>query len=454
MTPKILIVDDDNEIIEIILKLLGTENYMCDTSNNIAKAKELMKNTTYDVIISDLIFPNGSGLELLKFKNEISSDSMFILLTGYKSATSSLKALQMGAFDYISKPFRNVELLMVVKKAIQTKNLIAEEEALKKAVAVQDKFGLIYKSKKMDEIVELARKVAESQVNTILIEGETGVGKEVLARTIHRFSDRQEKPFIEINCAALPENLLESELFGHEKGSFTGASEMKRGLLEVSMGGTVLLDEIGEISPLLQAKLLRFVETKTFFRVGGTRKVNTDVRIIAATNKNLDKEVQNNKFRSDLYYRLKVISFNIPPLRERRDDIMPLIEYYINFYNKMFHKNVTSISPEAQSVFEEYNWPGNIRELRNVVERIVLLEEDNKIALRHIPLEMLTIPDIAPGNTTKKTTERPESLITIERRHIENVLQFTQGNKTETAKLLGISRKTLWEKLKRYKITQ
>ncbi len=453
MIPKILVVDDEEEICDIISKVLSIENYICDATTSIEKAKELITTNSYDAIIADLVFPNGSGIDLLKYKNEVSPETMFILLTGYGTVKIAMEALQRGAFDYISKPFKNTELLMVVKKAIQTKNLMAEEEALRKAIASQDKFGLIYKSKKMEEIVQLAQKVAESEVNTILIEGETGVGKEILAKAIHKFSNRAHKPFIEINCAALPETLLESELFGHEKGAFTGASEMKRGLLEVAMGGTVLLDEIGEISPLIQAKLLRFVEDKSFFRVGGTKKITTDVRIIASTNKNLDEEVEKGTFRSDLYYRLKVISFYVPPLRERKEDILALIEYYLQYYNKLFHKKVTKITPEAKEVLLTYHWPGNVRELKNVIERIVLLEEEDSIALRHIPLEMLTFPDVSKDHIDEKELKIVEPLEVIEQKYIKKVLKLTGGNKSKAANLLGISRKTLWEKIKRYKIS-
>ncbi len=453
MIPKILIVDDEQEICDIITKVLSAENYICDSTTSIDEAKKLIETNSYDAIISDLVFPEGSGIDLLKYKNDVSPETMFILLTGYGTVKTALEALEMGAFDYISKPFKNTELLMVTQKAIQTKNLMVEEEALKKAIASQDQFGLIYKSKKMEEIVQLAQKVAESEVDTILIEGETGVGKEVLAKAIHKFSNKANKPFIEINCAALPETLLESELFGHEKGAFTGANEMKRGLLEIAMGGTVLLDEIGEIPHTIQVKLLRFVEDKTFFRVGGTKKITADVRIIASTNRNLDEEVKKGNFRTDLYYRLKVISFYIPPLRERKEDILALIEYYLQYYNKLFHKNVTKITPEAREVFREYYWTGNVRELKNVIERIVLLEDDDTIALRHLPLEMLTFPNIKKDYINERELQKIEPLQVVEQKYIEKVLKLTGGNKSKTANLLGISRKTLWEKIKRYKIT-
>lgn len=453
MIPKILIVDDEEEICKIIIKILSASNYICDSVTSIAEAKKLIATNSYDVIIADLNFPEGSGIELLEYKNEVSQETMFIFLTGYGTVKTALETLKMGAFDYISKPFRNIELLMVVNKAIQTKNLLAEEEALRKAIESQDKVGLIYKSKKMEKIVQLAQKVAESEINTILIEGETGVGKELLAKAIHKFSSRKDGPFIEINCATLPESLLESELFGHERGAFTGATDLKRGLLEVAMGGTVLLDEIGEISPAIQAKLLRFVEDKSFFRVGGTKKIIADVRVVASTNKNLDEEVKKENFRSDLYYRLKVISFYIPPLRERKEDILALIEYYLQYYNKLFRKNITNITLEAKDVLLAYHWPGNVRELKNVLERIVLLEEEDTVALRHIPLEMLTFPEIGKITTAENEFQSIEPLEKIEEKYIKKVLKITGGNKTRTANILGISRKTLWEKIKRYNIS-
>jgi len=452
MIPKILIVDNEIEICEIVEKILRSKNYICSKATTINEAKELLKKEFYDVIISDLIFPEGSGFDILKFKNEYSPESMFIFLSGYGTAEDALKSLQMGAFDYISKPFRNVELLMVVEKALQTKNLLAEEEALRKIINSQDSVGLIYKSKKMAEIVNLAKKVAKSSIDTILIEGETGVGKEVLAKFIHKMSNRANKPFIDINCAALPESLLESELFGYEKGAFTGATEPKKGLFEVANSGIIFLDEIGEISPKIQAKLLRFIEDKSFFRIGGVKKVYTDVVIIASTNRNLEKEINTGNFRADLYYRLKVISFYIPPLRERKEDIMALIEYYIDYYNNKFHKNINHITNEAKEVLLNYHWPGNVRELKNVIERIVLIENDNTIGLRHIPLEMLTVPQIDDLTVKEKDIlTKFETLEKMEEKYIRKVLNIVK-NKSKAAEILGINRKTLWEKIKKYKI--
>ncbi|MBN1898118.1 MAG: sigma-54-dependent Fis family transcriptional regulator [Spirochaetes bacterium] len=453
MIPKILIVDDEKDICDILVKILSTANYICDATTSLKEAKKLIKVNSYDVIISDLVFSEGSGMDLLTLKNDICQETMFVLITAYGSLKVALDSLTKGAFDYIPKPFKNTEVLMVVDKAIQTRNLIIEKKALRKAIAAQDQFGLIYKSHQMREIMGLARKVATSEVRTLLIEGETGVGKEVLAKAIHKFSSRADKPFVEINCATLPDTLLESELFGYEKGAFTGAVEMKQGLLEIAMGGTVLMDEIGEISPLLQAKLLRFVEDRTFFRVGGTKKITADVRLIASTNKNLDDEVKNQSFRSDLFYRLKVISFRIPPLRDRKDDILAISQYYLDYYNHLFHKKITKIKKEVKDIFTGYHWPGNVRELKNLVERIALLTDDDTITVKNIPLEMLSFFGINGPTGIETISKKIDTLESMEKKYIEKILKATDGNRSKTALLLGINRKTLWEKIKRYKIT-
>ena len=459
MSPKILIVDDDADVAKVTEKVLeSNSNYLIEVTDNIEDAKKKIKEENYDVILCDYRFPIGTGFDLLLYKNEVSPDSMFILLTAYGTGRMAVQALQMGAFDYISKPFKNVELLMTVEKAIQNKLAKKDKEVLKKIIDKTGKEGFIYKDEKMQHLLELAKKVAMSEVGIILINGETGVGKEVLAKYIHKNSRRRDGPFIEVNCAALPETLLESELFGHEKGAFTSANELKRGLFEISENGTIFLDEIGEVSPLIQSKLLRVIETKSFLRVGGTKKITTDVRIIAATNKNLEEEVKEGRFRSDLYYRLKVISFELPPLRERKEDIKALLEYYLDYYNKLFHKNIMGISEEAMNVFLEYSWPGNVRELRNVMERMVLLTDEDVIAIRHIPLEMLTLPDIISKSEIFKSN--PEliksndlkSLEEVEIEHIKKILKLVDGNKSKAAKILKISRKTLWDKINRYKL--
>ncbi len=456
---RILIVDDDKDVCQLIVKILKEKRDDLDieVAFTLTEAEKRMDDIFFDVIICDLVFPSGTGIDLLKYKNRVSLDSFFILLTGYGSGKVAIEALQLGAFDYITKPFKNIELSMCVDKALESKKSIIEQEALKKVVNVQKNEGFIFKSQKIEEMVTLAEKVAKSEVDMILIEGPTGSGKEVLAKYIHNNSKRKEQPFIEINCGALPKDLLESELFGHEKGAFTDAQDLKRGLFEIAAGGTVFLDEICELDISLQVKLLRVVENRSFMRVGGVKKIKADVRIITATNKDMEEEVKNKNFRSDLYYRLKVITFNIPSLSERKEDIGALIEYYLGYYNKLFHKNIKKISKEAMQVFMEYNWPGNVRELKNVFERIVLLEEEDSIALRHIPLEMLTLPDIIEKTSIysgkKKTDNRlVKTLEEIEKMHIMNVLASFQNNKTKTAEALGISRKTLWDKLKKYKI--
>ncbi len=457
MRASVLIVDDDADVANVTSKVLQLNNYIIDIALSLNEAKNKLQENNYDVVISDYKFPSGTGLDLLLFKNQISPEAMFILLTAYGSGKLAMEALQLGAFDYISKPFNNVELLLLVDKAIEHKKAKKEREILKKIIDKSSKEGFIYNDPKMGELLELSKKVAISEVGIILIWGETGVGKEVLAKYIHNNSRRSANPFIEINCAALPENLLESELFGHEKGAFTGADSLKSGLFEIAESGTIFLDEIGELTPLIQTKLLRAIETKSFLRVGGTKKITTDVRIIAATNKNLEEEVKKGTFRSDLYYRLKVISFFIPPLRERKGDIKTLIEYYLDYFNNIFHKKIKYISNEAWEVFLSYKWPGNVRELRNVMERVVLLTDDNNIAIRHIPLEMLTIPDIM--NKTKIFNEHPNinlkdlrSLEEVEIEHIKRVLQAVNNNKSKASKILKISRKTLWEKINKHNI--
>ncbi len=448
---NILIVENNAEIKRWLKKILSEYNTV--TTDSIEEAIKKIGREYQDVIIAGYEDGDESVDYLIKIKNQNSPETEIIFIGPQPEKSKLAKLLSLGIFDYITEPFTSVEVKMSVEKALENKKLKIDEEILKR---FENKIwinGLVYCSRRMHEIVNLAEKVAKTDVDTILIEGETGVGKEVLARLIHKLSNKAKSPFIEINCAAIQETLLENELFGHEKGAFTDARETKYGLFEIAGNGTILLDEIGEMPLPLQAKLLRVIEDRSFIRVGGVKKIKTDARIIAVTNKNLKDEVKAGRFRSDLYYRLGVISFYIPPLRERKEDIPVLIEYFVNFYNKQFRKNIKRITKGAMEIFLDYSWPGNVRELRNVIERIVLLEESETISIKHIPLEMLLLEDNkSEGKISKNEPDLIESLEEVERKHIIKALKYTGGNKSKAAKILGIHRKTLLDKIKKYKI--
>ncbi|OOP57099.1 MAG: hypothetical protein AYP45_05250 [Candidatus Brocadia carolinensis] len=455
----ILIVDDEETIrlsIKEFLSRLGYDVIAAETSEH---ALEKINEFLPDLVLLDLRLPNMCGIELLEKVKKRDPNALIIVMTGYGSIDSAVEAMKMGAHDYLEKPFKTEHLKLVVEKALGTQALrreVLELRAQQCSFADEPGAVIIGNSYQMKEIYNLIKQVAKSPSTTVLIQGESGTGKELVARAIHHLSSRKNGRFVDINCAALTESLLEAELFGYEKGSFTGAiTTGKPGLFEVADKGTIFLDEIGEMGITLQAKLLRILQERQFKRVGGINDIKIDVRVIASTNRNLEEEVESDNFRKDLYYRLKVLPIYIPPLRERKDDIMLLVKHFVHKYNNEFNKNIHQIPLETEKMLLEYKWPGNIRELKNVIERAVLITGNG---ILHPELGV-TI-DLRKGcaentngmNTNVENNEaiNIRSLANIERQHIQKVLNETSWRRTEAAKILGINRTTLYNKIKEY----
>ncbi len=453
---KILVIDDENLICWSFKKKLGNKNYEVVTADSGEKGLELAETMTPDVVFIDNKLPGISGLEVLKRIRGFNETAILIFMTAYGTIETAVQAMKLGAFEYINKPFTFDEIEIIlenIKKKIQLEN---ELQVLRRQQKEKVTFKhIIGKSPAIRQTINLARKIASSEASTILLLGESGTGKDLFARVIHNESSRGNMPFVTINCASLPENLLESELFGHEKGAFTDAKKQKKGLFEVADGGTVYLDEIGEMNPALQAKLLGIIENKSTRRLGGTKDFDIDVRIIAATNKNLEQALKDKTFREDLYYRLKVFQLTLPPLRERKEDIPILIQNFIDFFNVKFKKNIKGISPEAEELMKNYDWPGNVREMRNVIERAVILETSDTIQIDTIPVE------ITGGRSSQYSEvgefqfvipEKGISLFELEKDIIKQALERTKYNQTQAARLLGISRDVLRYKKKKYKL--
>nr|HID58752.1 sigma-54-dependent Fis family transcriptional regulator [Desulfobacterales bacterium] len=420
-------------------------------------AIERLKVEFYDLVITDLNMPEVGGMEVLKFIVSNSPDTVCIILTGYGTIRSSVEAIKMGAFDYLPKPISSEEILVIVEKALKFKRLERENVLLRNQLRKKYKFeNFIGTSEAIRQVFNIIEKVANTD-STILITGESGTGKELIARAIHYNSDRRDRPMVTINCGAIPEELLESELFGHEKGAFTGAHRTRIGRFEVADGGTIFLDEIGDMSPNLQVKLLRVIQEQKFERVGSTKTINIDIRIIAATNKNLKKAVSEGHFREDLYYRLNVIPINVPPLRERKSDIPLLVDYFVKRYKKRNKKKIKGFTHQAIKALMRYDWPGNVRELENIVERAVILSDHEEIDLDDIP------ENIRGGSEPIRTVEIsiPDDGIHFshaveeyERELILQALNKTNWVKKKAAKLLNISRTTLVEKIKKRNIVK
>ena len=439
---KILVVDDDRSMREFLEILLHREGYQVFSAASGKTATDLCERQKFDLVITDLKMPGLSGIDLLKNIKEISPETMIILITAYASGETAIAAMQNGAHDYLEKNFDVEDLKMAVRDALSKKGMKENDALFIKSVKESYSFGkMIGKSTEMLKIYGLVKKVAATSAN-VLILGESGTGKELVAESIHQNSERSNKPFVVINCGGIPENLLESELFGYMKGSFSGAYADKPGLFEMANDGAIFLDEIGELSSFLQVKLLRAVQDKTFRRIGGAEDITVDVRIISATNQNLEEKVKEGTFREDLYYRLNVIPIKIKPLRERKEDIPLLVEYFIEKYSKKFKKEVRKISVYALELLMEYPFPGNVRELENIIERSVALESTNII----LP-ENLVIP--GTGESKKKDTSDIEipseginlnkEMARIEKQFITKALERSNHSKTKAAEILHIS---------------
>jgi len=451
---KILIIDDDKLVTWSLSRDLGGDGCEVTVAADAASGLTAFRDRPPDIVLLDLKLPDFDGLEVLRQIKQEAPEAIIIMMTAYATVQTAVQAVKLGATDFIKKPFAPEELKVILKRALQSQRLSQEvaemRHHLKKKYGVSNLIGI---SSSMQEVFTLIHKIANSDATTVLISGESGTGKDLAARAIHYESQRSQFPFMAINCGSLPDTLLESELFGHEKGAFTDAKAAKKGLFELANCGTVLLDEIGDATASLQVKLLRFIEEKSFKRIGGTRDVEVDVRIIAATNKDLKLLVEKDRFREDLYYRLNVIPVVLKPLRKRPEDIPLLAKYFIDRFNKEFKKNVSGISAEALRILQNYHWPGNIRELRNILERIMILEEGEMILPEHFPLEF-TLEQETP--TTVDSIQLPAAgtaLNGVEKALIQMALERTGGNQSRAAKLLRISRHAFRYKMKKYHLT-
>ena len=447
--PTVLVVDDESGILDTLRILLRNEGFEVTTAQGGKAGLEQIRSGAHDIILSDVRMPQVTGLDILNAAREQDPMTPVILMTAQASLQSAISAVNSGAFYYIQKPFSNDELVAILRRACEFRAVRVENKQLKQEIRRRDKAAVtrpIGKSKRFLELLKLAEHVAPTE-STVLIQGESGTGKEVVARYIHNLSSRADGPFLSINCGALPENLLESELFGHVKGSFTGAVRDKQGLFAAARGGSFFLDEVGEMPPSLQVKLLRVLQEREAIPVGATEAIPVDVRIIAATNRDLEEEIRRGNFRSDLFYRLNVIALNLPPLRERRDDLLLLIEAFLQSLAPEQAIEPKALSSEALDAVMVYEWPGNVRELENALEHAVVLSRGNVIEANALP-ERITKRRKEP--LVAERSYRNPTLEVIERAYIRWVLQAEGGNKTRAAEVLGIDPSTLYRKLSRY----
>jgi len=441
---RILVVDDEEPLRRLLKKELARKGFHVDTAPDGEEALRLLKGNSFDVILLDILMPGMDGITFMKKIKKDPSSPAIIVLTGGATVETAVEAMKNGAYDYLTKPYKLDELIILINRAyefgqLKIKNQLLEQELARK----ESPFEFVCKSRQLKDILALIKKIAPAD-SPVFIQGESGTGKELVANTIWHYSRRNNSPVIALNCANLSENLIESEIFGHEKGAFTDAFQTKYGLVEVADKGTLFLDEIAEMPLALQAKLLRFLDSGEFRRVGGNKILNVDVRVIAATNKELKDFIKAGRFREDLYYRLNVINITIPPLRERKEDIPELADYFLKKYSRKLSKDIREFNPEAVGMLQSYQWPGNVRELENVIERAVIICDSNKIRL-----EDLSIP--AAYAVTEKGAV--QSLEDMEKEYILRVLKDSNGNQSKASHVLGIDRKTLYLKLKKYGIS-
>jgi DNA-binding NtrC family response regulator len=464
--PHILVIDDDPAVRDILEAFLTSKGFEVTLAPDGESGVALLKERRFDGYLVDLVLPGMGGLEVLKEIAPLHPHLPAIVITGHGAIETAVEAIKLGAFDYITKPFVLEELLLVVQRALDFTRLKQENLSLKRQLKQRYEFhGLIGTSPQMQKVYSLIKKIADTDA-TVLIQGESGTGKELIAKTIHFNSSRAQHPFVPFNCAAIPRDLLESELFGHERGAFTGAINTRIGRFERANGGTILLDEIGELHPSFQVKLLRVLQEREFERVGGTKTIKVDVRILAATNKNLEEETKAGNFREDLFYRLNVIPLHIPPLRERKEDIPLLTDYFVHHFARKRKREPVRILPEVLRIFMEYPWPGNVRELENLIERMVILCEDGVISIQDLPQRFHDLVGIPPSPAADPFLPEPEktrefilpegginlnSLVEeLEKNLIDQAIHKARGVKSKAAELLGLKRTTLVEKMKKY----
>jgi DNA-binding NtrC family response regulator len=452
--PTILVVDDKDSMRNMLTETLSGEGYRVDTATDGKRALDLIRNKAYDLVLTDLKMPESDGLSVLSGTKQVDNETPVIMMTAYGTIEDAVQAMKLGAYDFITKPFDTEHLCVLVNRALENRRMVEENSLLREELlADHGVANIIGRNEKMVELCNLVQKVAKSDAS-VLLQGESGTGKELFARAIHQLSNRQSRPYIAINCAAIPSELLENELFGSEKGAFTGAHARKMGKFEIASTGTIFLDEIGDMDISLQAKLLRVLQQKNFERLGGTKTVDVDVRIIAASNMDLSQLIKEKKFREDLFYRLSVFPLVIPPLRERTDDIQAISEYFVDKYCRELKKPVKALSKEAVDLLCKYHWPGNVRELENTIERAVILAEGKKIGPEHLAVRLQRAEDIQlrEGAGLKEIGAHAQAM--AEKSTILRVLRQVRGNKRKAAQALKIDYTTLFDKIKKYDIEQ
>jgi len=453
---RILVVDDEYLIRWTLQQNLEKEGYGVFLAETGEEALDKLKEEAPDLMLLDIKLPGMDGYEVLERGLKIDPGIITIMITAFEDVEKVVKAMRLGAFDYVTKPFDFGKVSLSIQKALEASQLKREVRRLRGEKKNWYGFGnIIAISQEMERVLQIAEKIAQSEAATVLIQGESGTGKEVVAHLVHEHSKRQNMPFITVNCANFPEQMLENELCGHEKGAFTDAKEVKKGLLEVADGGTLFLDEIGDMGLNLQGKILRLVEQKSFRRIGGLKDIQVDVRIVTATNKDLLKLKEEGKFREDLFYRINVASIRLPLLRERPEDILPLTKYFLQKYNEEFHKNVQKISKGVEDFLRNYNWPGNVRELKNVIERAMILGDGDILLMEHLPIEILGQAS-KQGGVIEGIRIPPDgiSLEKVEEALVRQALKMTNGNQTKAAKLLDISRDALRYRMQKFGIIE
>ena len=445
---RILVVDDDALFREFLKEVLDRKGHKVDVAEDGLEAVQQMETADYDLVLTDIRMPGMDGMQVLEKAGQIRPEARVMMITANASVSNAVEAMQKGAYDYIEKGGSIDEIEMRVDRALENQQLKQENLRLRSELQERYDFGnMVGKSKKIQEIFDLIRVVAKSR-STVLITGESGTGKELVTRAIHYNSPRKDEPFIKLNCAALPQDLIESELFGHEKGAFTGAFKQTKGRFELANRGTLMLDEISELEPPLQAKLLRVLQEREFERIGSGTSIKVDVRIVATTNRNLLEQIEKGKFREDLYYRLNVIPLALPSLRDRKEDIPSLIDHFVDKYNTENDKILSGVTEKALDILTGYNWPGNIRELENYIERAVVISQENQIDEHHLPLDVLT--GAAGARSADEGIQGGMTVREMEKKLILKTLEASRGNRTAAADTLGISSRTLRNKLHEY----